>query len=271
MAVLALLIVVLLAVARVRHLLPPTGSDCTVQGRNYQVTLSPDQAGIASTIAGVAGQHAMGVHAVTIAYATALQESHLQNLDYGDRDSVGVFQQRPSQGWGPRRDLLDPVYASRKFFAALALVPGYRAIGIAQAAQAVQHSADGSAYGQYIPEASILSAAFTGQAPRSVWCWYSDGASGRARLAAADRQLIKVFGRVSISRQGDPTGTVRVDGAQLGWSIAIWLVSNAGSYGISYVRYQGYQWKASQGQRGWTRYHTPGHDHAPGNLTVAYG
>ena len=84
-----------------------------------------------------------------MAYAAALQESKLQNLPYGDRDSVGVFQQRPSQGWGPRRDLENPVYATSKFFGALAKVPGYQRMPIYQAAQAVQHSADGLAYQRF--------------------------------------------------------------------------------------------------------------------------
>ena len=58
-----------------------------------------------------------------VAYAAALQESHLHNLSYGDRDSVGVFQQRPSEGWGSATQLKDPVYATTRFFPAL---PGAR-------------------------------------------------------------------------------------------------------------------------------------------------
>ena len=122
---------------------------------------------------------------MTIAYAAALQESKLQNLTYGDRDSVGVFQQRPSQGWGPRSDLENPVYATSKFFGALAKVPGYRRMPVYQAAQDVQHSADGFAYQQYQPLAAHMTAAFTGQDPHAVWCWYSPGIRGTARVAAA--------------------------------------------------------------------------------------
>src|SRR6202047_1419939 len=94
--------------------------------------------------------------AVTIALAAALQESQLQNLDYGDRDSVGVFQQRPSQGWGTTAELEDPVYATTKFFAVLVRVPGYTTMPIDRAAQDVQHSADGSAYAQWVGVATQL-------------------------------------------------------------------------------------------------------------------
>ena len=74
---------------------------------------------------------------------------HTANLDYGDLDSVGVFQQRPSEGWGTTSELEDPAYATARFFGALTQVHGYLQLPVDQAAQAVQHSADGSAYAQY--------------------------------------------------------------------------------------------------------------------------
>ena len=92
-------------------------------GDGLQLTTS--QAAIAATIAGVASKRHMPDRAVAIAYATALQESKLSNLDYGDRDSVGVFQQRPSEGWGTTKQIEDPVYATSRFFEALAAVPNY--------------------------------------------------------------------------------------------------------------------------------------------------
>ena len=61
--------------------------------------------------------------AVVIALATAQQESRLRNLDYGDRDSLGLFQQRPSQGWGTEAQVQDPVYAAGKFYDGLVKVP----------------------------------------------------------------------------------------------------------------------------------------------------
>ncbi len=128
---------------------PNVGSGCIVSSDDFDVPLTTGQAGIAATIAGVATRRRLPVRAVTIAYATALQESDLENLPYGDRDSVGIFQQRPSQGWGTRAELLNPIYATTRFFEALVAIPGYQKLPIYQAAQDVQRSADGSAYSQY--------------------------------------------------------------------------------------------------------------------------
>ena len=89
-----------------------TGSGCQASAARQTVLLDTQQASIAATIAGVAHRQSMPRTAVTVAYATAMQESKLHNLDYGDMDSVGVFQQRPSEGWGPRDKLEDPVYAT---------------------------------------------------------------------------------------------------------------------------------------------------------------
>src|SRR5215475_11392714 len=83
---------------------------------------APQILGETGCTAGVAHQRRMPSRAVTVAYAAAMQETHLHNLDYGDRDSVGIFQQRPSEGWGPASKLVSPVYASTKFFQALARV-----------------------------------------------------------------------------------------------------------------------------------------------------
>ena len=81
-------------------------------------------------------------HAVTVALAAALQESKLYNVNYGDRDSVGIFQQRPSQGWGTPAQLIDPAYAANAFYSHLEKIPTWRTLEVAKAAQLVQHSAD---------------------------------------------------------------------------------------------------------------------------------
>jgi hypothetical protein len=266
------LVIVALAIAKSKHfqILPPIGSGCVVHSRDFDVPLSTDQAGIAAIIAGVAAHRSMPPRAVTIAYATALQESDLANLPYGDRDSVGVFQQRPSQGWGTRAQLLDPVYASAKFFAALARVPRYQHVQIYQAAQAVQRSADGTAYSQYAPQGAAMAGGFTGSQPHAVWCWYGDPIKGHGRLAAATREMTRAFGRLPLGHFGDPSMTVRVRRPAAGWAVAAWLVTHASGYGIGAVRYDGYQWTAAHGQRGWTRYAKRGHRPAA-RLTVVYG
>ena len=117
-----------------------------------------------------------------IALATALQESGLRNLNYGDRDSLGLFQQRPSQGWGTPAQILDPAYASRQFYIHLLQVPGWRSMPTTQAAQAVQRSAFPDAYAKWEGEARALAASFTG----SVACTPGDSGDNTAETAAID-------------------------------------------------------------------------------------
>jgi len=222
---------------------PPQPTRCLIGPGNQAVELSVSQAGIAATIAGVASRRGMPVRAVAIAYATALQESKLANLHYGTLDSVGVFQQRPSEGWGTARQIENPVYATDRFFAALAQVPHYRRLPIYQAAQDVQRSADGTAYAQYSEIGTELARAFTGAQPHEVWCSYGSPV-GKARLRAARTALDSAFGSSGRGPDGDPAGRVDVNSAREGWAVASWLVSHAARYGISDVRYAGYQWLA---------------------------
>lgn len=268
------LVVIALALAKSRNtpitVTPSIGDGCLVHSGELDVPLTIGQAGIAATIAGVASHRAMPARAVTIAYATALQESDLENLPYGDRDSVGVFQQRPSQGWGTRQQLLNPIYATKRFFAALAAIPGYRRLPVDQAAQDVQHSADGSAYSQYTGQGEIMAGGFTGTAARSVWCWYASGISGHGQLASADRRLRAAFGRLRVRHIGDPILAVKVRDRAAGWAVASWLVTHAASYRISTVRFAGYQWLASHGQHGWRKVRPSRHWPAA-RLTVAFG
>jgi hypothetical protein len=233
-----------------------TGSGCQAGTGRKMVLLDPEQASIAATIAGVAHQRAMPRRAVVVAYAAALQESKLHNLGYGDRDSVGVFQQRPSEGWGPAWKLKDPVYATGRFFEALAGVPDYLHKPVYRAAQAVQRSADGSAYVQYQPEATTLAADFTGRRAHAVWCWSAVPDPPRANLTAARRGLAHAFGSIGSHRAAtpgdDPSMLVSVPRPAVGWAVATWLVTHAASYGIHDVRYDGFRWRHSSGSSGWT-------------------
>ena len=250
---------------------PPPG--CQAGTGEAALNLDTDQAAIAATIAGVAARHGLSRQAVTIAYAAALQESKLHNLDYGDRDSVGVFQQRPSQGWGPAADLRDPVYATTKFFAALTQVNDYTEMPVYQAAQDVQHSADGSAYQQWAGIAGLLAGYFTGKSPAGVSCWYTP--AGKADLAGAMRLMTQTFGspgqdaivaRITMVRsaQKKTAGTavvqVRRDAR---WTVANWLVAHAQAYDLSEVRYAGYVWKAANGSMGWQRAARPATSASP--------
>ncbi|MFF9063651.1 C40 family peptidase [Streptomyces sp. NPDC014882] len=94
-----------------------------------------------------------------IALATAMQESRLRNLNYGDRDSLGLFQQRPSQGWGSAEQIRDPTYASEQFYKRLLKVNGWQQMTVTQAAQAVQRSGLPDAYAQWEDLATALQSA----------------------------------------------------------------------------------------------------------------
>lgn len=84
-----------------------------------------------------------------IALATAMQESGLRNIYYGDRDSLGLFQQRPSQGWGSPAQVTDPVYSATQFYSRLLAVPRWTEMPLWQAAQTVQRSAFPTAYSKW--------------------------------------------------------------------------------------------------------------------------
>ncbi|QYC44870.1 hypothetical protein Nocox_36580 [Nonomuraea coxensis DSM 45129] len=215
---------------------------CTVGTGESKITLDPEQAQIAATIAAVAARRKLPERAVVIAYATAIQESKLYNLDYGDRDSVGVFQQRESQGWGTKKQIMDPVYATNRFFAALVKVRNYRKLPLAEAAQAVQRSAGGYAYAPHEEQAKVLAAAFTGRVPRSVHCWYPPEHRTPApapRTEEASRQLARALGSTAITSR------------KRGWLVAAWSVAHAEKYGLSRVRYAGAAWSNDAQAKGW--------------------
>jgi len=241
---------------------------CQAGTGDSAVSLDFEQAQDAATIADVAVYDHLPLQALTIAYATALQESKLENVNYGTSDSVGLFQQRPSQGWGSAQELQDPVFASQAFFetgpSALTKIPNYASLPVSGAAQAVQRSADGSAYEQWEPEAAALAAAFT-TTPHAVTCWYDpatqaaqNGVSTRLNLSGAAAKLEGTFG--TPRSDGVVTG-VTLDYAGKSeifevtsagaWAVANWLVTNASSFGITHVAYDGYQWTASLTETSW--------------------
>ena len=135
----------------------PPGVPCAVVGT--QLRLTPAQAGNVEAIAAVARDRDLHARAIVIALATAQQESRLRNLDYGDRDSLGLFQQRPSQGWGTPAQVQDPTYAAGEFFDRLVQVPRWKTRRLTEAAQMVQRSGFPYAYQQWEPMARALTRA----------------------------------------------------------------------------------------------------------------
>ncbi|MBR7830930.1 hypothetical protein KDK95_31790 [Actinospica sp. MGRD01-02] len=130
--------------------LEPTGTE----GSQQRFSPSSDQWNNATKIVQAAKDMNMSAYAATIAVATAMQESSLHNLHYGDRDSLGLFQQRPSMGWGSASELTDPTYAAKAFLKELP--SGYESMSLSSAAQSVQRSFDGSLYSQWESQAAYM-------------------------------------------------------------------------------------------------------------------
>src|SRR3954454_6805760 len=112
----------------VAPLLQDQGCTATVHGRT--VELSTEQAENAALIAAISVRRGLPARAASIALATAYQESKLYNLEEGDRDSLGLFQQRPSQGWGSTDEVLDPYHATNAFYDALVRLDDYRSMRV---------------------------------------------------------------------------------------------------------------------------------------------
>jgi hypothetical protein len=233
-----------------------TLGECTTKVGRLSVVLTDEQARNASLISAVAIRRGMPAHAATIALATALQESKLYNLRGGDRDSLGIFQQRPSQGWGTRQQILDPVHATNAFYDALARVPGYADLPVTEAAQRVQRSGFPTAYAVYERDARALASALTGYSPGAFWCHVStpDGpAAPTARRASALQEaLLPAFGPVGVTVGSDGRLEVSASSAPRGWAEASYLVAHAQALGISTVAYRGRAWRAGD-NAGWRR------------------
>ncbi|MBB4683070.1 hypothetical protein [Amycolatopsis jiangsuensis] len=211
--------------------LPPPAADQEAP----QYTLQPQQMDNAAVIAAVAGKEGLPAHAVTVALATALQESKLRNLSGGDRDSVGLFQQRPSQGWGTPAQLQDPVYAATAFYRRLAKLPGWQSMPITEAAQEVQRSGAPDAYAQWETVAAAAAAALTGQYPAALTC--RNIAVGQPEVDLVDTANAEL-------------GTARLSGAHPadeGWRIGSWLVARSAALGVDKVSFAGQTWTSESG------------------------
>ncbi|MGI9033186.1 MAG: hypothetical protein ACR2HY_05805 [Acidimicrobiales bacterium] len=215
----------------------PTSSapTCVVTGPSGRFRVDVSQAANATTIAAVGKRQGLQDHAVTVALVASLQESKLHNLDHGDRDSVGLFQQRPSQGWGSRSKLLVPRQAAAAFYGALVQVPGWADMAVGDAAQLVQRSAAPDAYVPWEAEGRALAEALTGEAPAGLTCQFPvparPTATGSLTSAVA-------------SELGSPALGASLAAAR-GWVVASWLVGHAYTYRITSVSFAGLRWTPS--------------------------
>ncbi|MFD0045192.1 hypothetical protein [Pseudarthrobacter scleromae] len=212
--------------------------------------LAPDQAVNASLITAVAVQRGLPPRAASIALATAMQESKLRNIDHGDKagpDSRGLFQQRPSQGWGTEAQIMDPYYAANAFYDALVKVPGYESLEITDAAQRVQRSAYPTAYAQHEEMGRTFASGLTGQTPEAVRCTLRAPGTG-GDTAALSAELSQAYGPLGTAVEGE---TLVVDaGGSHAWSVAQWAVANAKGFEVTQVDVAGRSWNR-EARDGW--------------------
>lgn len=222
---------------------------CTALVGSTLHTLSPEQASNAALIAAVATRRGMPTRAGAIGIATSMQESKLTNIDYGDNagpDSRGLFQQRPSMGWGTEAQVSDPLYASDRFFQELSTFD-YESMSLTDAAQKVQRSGFPLAYAAHEEKAMAFASALSGASPSTLNCTLRPAhGEGSAKALAAD--LAAATGKKAQLLKGNRV-RIPVSGKQ-GWAIAQWAVANAEKHHTESVSHAGMVWDRSGGR--WT-------------------
>jgi hypothetical protein len=222
---------------------------CRATALGQSVTFSPEQSANAATITALALKRGLPARAATIANATAIVESKLVNLKFGDRDSLGLFQQRPSQGWGTQAQILDPVHATNAFYDALVKINGYQSMAITQVAQDVQHSAFPQAYADHEQEGRILASTLSGQSPGGFGCRL-DAATVSTPAATIAAQLTAELGVPATVEAGSVRATGR--DAQQAWAAGSWAVAHADAEGITAVTVGDLTWTRARGEDAWS-------------------
>jgi hypothetical protein len=212
--------------------------------------ITPEQAQYASIMAGIAASRGLQPRAVSIALATAFQESGIRNLDYGDRDSLGLFQQRPSQGWGTPEEIMDPWYSTNTFFDAMeAMVPNWANEDIGDVAQAVQRSGFPDAYDQHVDRARLLATALSGQTHAAWSCLTPDIAAPDPRTLLTS--ITSSYGATATATLVPASGTsparieVSASTQDIAWSVAAFAQSWTSTTGVSQVLVGNVRWQAS--------------------------
>ncbi|MBP2382227.1 hypothetical protein JOF43_002184 [Brachybacterium sacelli] len=243
---------------------PAHTGTCTASGLGTSHRYSTDRAANAALISAVAVDRGLPPRAASIALATAYQESQLRNLDHGDRDSIGLFQQRPSQDWGTVEQISDPIYSTNAFYDVLEKIDGYESADINDVAQRVQRSGHPEAYRDHETEGRLYASALTGQSGANLVCTL-DPVDATVSPEQVRSELARQFPRLTGSERvgttlADAGGTapqLPVDAGAtalvidpqgdtgLGWALANWAVARAADDGVVQVSYQGRVWDRS--------------------------
>jgi hypothetical protein len=230
----------------------PNSRACMVVTGEQRIDLDAAQMANAATISAVAIRRALPRRAVVVALATAWQESKLENLSGGDRDSIGLFQQRPSQGWGRPEQLSDPRFASNAFYTSLLKVRGWQKMRVTDAAQAVQRSAHPELYEQWAANAEVLAQALTGESTGAVNCTIDGEPDTRGATATGDLAAALRLDWGDLRTTIHPAAVnLTVRDSKVGWQYAHWLVAHATDLGVRRVRLGDQEWTARGGT--WSR------------------
>ena len=256
----------------------------TLSSGDNKEMLSVEQALNAEIITRAAVKRGLPDHAATVAIATAMQETRLMNLSYGDRDSVGLFQQRPSQGWGTKEQLMDETYAANRFYDELVKVPNWQSVPVEDAAQSVQRSQYPDRYADWTNLARTWAAGLTGETGAGVACALEPAQPSDADMDGLTSDFRNEFPTVMVSQPsslepssktqddgGDKAadnsaandgsgkttsktltftmsaGTDTENGKRLCRQATAWLVLHARRYGIDSLRANGMRWNRTDG------------------------
>ncbi|MDN6399390.1 MAG: hypothetical protein L0K01_02930 [Brachybacterium sp.] len=248
-------------VALQRYGSPAHEGTCVATGLGTSHRYTTDRVSNAALISAVAVDRELPPRAASIALATAYQESQLQNIDYGDRDSLGLFQQRPSQGWGTQEQIQDPIFSTNSFYDALVRIPGYRSADINDVAQQVQRSGHPEAYRDHETEGRLYASALTGQSGANLVCTL-DGVGATVSPEQVRGEVERQFpravesGRLSAGlsaassaapRRPEGAGATALvievgDDETRVWAVAYWAVAGAGEDFVVQVSYPGRVW-----------------------------
>jgi hypothetical protein len=267
---------------------------CVPAPASQVADLDSEQARNAGVIVTVGQAAAVPAFGLQIALATAMQESSLRNLPYGDRDSLGLFQQRPSAGWGSAAQVQDPVYAAQAFFggptgpnsgqpAGLLDIDGWQDMHLTVAAQAVQRSAFPHAYARWESAAAAWLGGLLGAdggvcTPGGGQVCPPSGLAAEAGLTSDALRVLRCIASqfpqiTTFHGVGDrpnasdhPSGRA-VDamipdwatssGNALGWDIAEWVRANQVCLGVTYAVWDATIWSSDRADDGWRPYQHP--------------
>ena len=230
---------------------------CTVTGQDGgSQTMSSEQAVNAATVAAVALERNMYPQAATIGLATVSVETNYVNLPYGDLDSAGLFQQRPSQGWGTAAEVQDPVNAANSFYNHLEAIGNYQNLPVGRTAQRVQLSGYPDRYQEHADEAKRWADAFTGTGGAHLSCVVPEAEQVSLPVTSLEDELVAHFGatvqvqkvngnlRVRATGTYSGAGSLSADEAKHAVLLAVahWSVAQANPYSLNAIEFDGKMW-----------------------------